>query len=421
MVAIITTRERSCSMKFKNLLLLACFVSSATIAKTPLILLSIDGFAQHYLELYQPKTLNTMRQQGTSAKALLPVYPSKTFPNHVSIVTGKYPINHGILHNSFFHRDIGEIYSLGDGKKDTRWLTAKPIWHINEEQGNTSAIYFWPESESVINGDTPTFVEPYNHSVSNKERIDKIIDWLRLPSEQRPNFIAGYFSTVDSAGHDYGEHSKELIKSINELDNLLNDFMHTIEKEFNGDVNVIIISDHGMTKINKNNVIKWREAIAPNVKVAKSSTQLYLYSDDQRALAKTKQHFIEQQSNHSNAGFNVYEFPNYPEHWHLNKMTKATPNIIIDAKPSYIFNANHIHIDPETHGYDPKGHRELEAIFIATGPAFEKNKVINKFENIHLLPIMTRVLKLKDLQNIDGNYEIANSIVNKHITKQSAN
>lgn len=404
-------------MKFKNVLLLACFFASATMAKTPLILLSIDGFAQHYLELYQPSTLLTMRKQGTSAKALIPVYPSKTFPNHVSIVTGKYPINHGIIHNDFYHRDIGEIYSLGDGKKDTRWLTAKPIWHINEEQGNTSAIYFWPESESVINGKTPTFVEPYNHSVSNKERIDKIIHWLRLPNSQRPNFIAGYFSTVDSAGHDYGEHSKELTNSINELDKLLNDFMHTIATEFNGNVNVIIISDHGMTKINKDHVIKWRDAIVPNVKVAKSSTQLYLYSDDQSALAKTKQNFIKRQRNHENAGFSVYDFPNYPEHWHLNKMTKATPDIIIDAKPSYIFNANHIHIDPETHGYDPKGQQELEAIFVATGPAFEKNKIIEPFENIHLLPIMTRVLNLRDVENIDGNYDIADNIVKMPLTR----
>ena len=113
-------------MKLRSSLLFFCLFSAISVAKTPLVLLSIDGFAQHYLDKYQPKTLNNLIKQGTSAKALLPVFPSKTFPNHLSIITGQYPANHGIVHNNFYHRDINKKYQLGDGKNDVRWLTAKP-------------------------------------------------------------------------------------------------------------------------------------------------------------------------------------------------------------------------------------------------------------------------------------------------------
>ena len=92
-------------------------------------------------------------------------------------------------------------------------------------------------------------------------------------------------------------------------------------------------------------------------------------------------------------------------------MGPAIPNAVIDAKISYIFDKGHTHIDPETHGYDPKLHRDLDAIFIATGPSFKKNVKIEAFENINVLPIITRALGLKDVKNIDGTYDIANKIV----------
>jgi hypothetical protein len=109
--------------------------------------------------------------------------------------------------------------------------------------------------------------------------------------------------------------------------------------------------------------------------------------------------------------YRVYQYPNYPAHWHLNRMTSVVPNVIVDALPSYIFNQGGSHSSPETHGYDPKLERDLDAIFIAVGPSFSKNKKIAAFDNVNVLPIVTRALGLKDVQNIDGNYQIAEQIV----------
>jgi|TARA_B110000211_G_scaffold213314_1_gene253706 predicted AlkP superfamily pyrophosphatase or phosphodiesterase len=397
-------------MNIKSIFLFSCFFSTAVWAKTPLVLLSIDGFAQRYIEQYQPKGLISLIEQGTSAEALLPVYPSKTFPNHLSIITGRYPINHGIVHNSFFNREINKVYKLGDGKNDARWLTAEPLWHINEMQGNKSAVYFWPESETAVDNKKASYFYPYKHSTPNKERLDQILAWLRLPEADRPNFIAGYFATVDDKGHGFGENSPELISAIRDLDQLLAGFMQQINQEFSGQVNVVIVSDHGMTKINPSPVIDWQENIVEGVNVVNGSTQLYLYSDNETKLAQTVRLFKSEQYD-QNIHYRVYQYPNYPAHWHLNRMTSSVPNVIIDALPSYIFNDGGAHDSPETHGYDPKLERDLDAIFIAVGPSFSKNKKIAAFDNVNVLPIVTRALGLKDIKNIDGNYQIAEQIV----------
>ncbi|MGB1261265.1 MAG: ectonucleotide pyrophosphatase/phosphodiesterase [Cognaticolwellia sp.] len=398
-------------MKLKTILLLGCLSPLVSWAQTPLVLLSIDGFAQHYIEQYQPKALMSLIEQGTSAKALLPVYPSKTFPNHLSIITGCYPSNHGIIHNDFFHREIGNAYQLGDGKNDTRWLTAKPLWHINEMQGHKSAIYFWPESETPVDNKMASYYYPYQHFTPNKDRLDQILAWLRLPESQRPNFIAGYFASVDDAGHDYGGNSPQLIDAIAKLDALLADFVESLKREFNSKVNLVIVSDHGMTRINPQHVIEWEQYIVDDIKAINGSTQLYLYSDNKAALQQSIDLFNNAE-NTGRANYRIYQYPNYPEHWHLNQTGPAIPDVIIEALPSSIFSNGARHIDPETHGYDPKAQADLQAIFIATGPAFDKNRQIDAFENIHILPILTRALGLKDVNDIDGNYNIAEKIVN---------
>ncbi len=398
-------------MDVKVIFLLGCFFSSFGWAKTPLVLLSIDGFAQHYIKQYQPKTLMSLIEQGTSAKALLPVYPSKTFPNHLSIITGQYPINHGIVHNVFFDRAINKTYSLGDGKNEASWLTGYPLWYINELQGNKSAVYFWPESETTINTKLATYYYPYKHSTPNEARIEKILTWLRLPEDQRPNFIAGYFSTVDDAGHSYGAESRELVTAINNIDNLLADFIQVINKEFYGNVNLVIVSDHGMTKVDEDHIISWQKNIVEGVKAVNGSTQLYLYSDDATSLKHSVNLFKRDMEKNSAVQYQIYQYPHFPKHWHFNQETTATPNVIIEATPSYVFNRGETAVSPESHGYDPKYQRELDAIFIATGPAFYKNLKIEAFENIHILPILTRALKLEDVKDIDGNYQIADKIV----------
>jgi predicted AlkP superfamily pyrophosphatase or phosphodiesterase len=81
-------------------------------AKSTVILLSVDRFSFNYLQKQQPKNILAFANLGVSAR-LLPIYPSKTFPNHLSIITGSYPVNHGIIHNSFYHPELDKKILFG--------------------------------------------------------------------------------------------------------------------------------------------------------------------------------------------------------------------------------------------------------------------------------------------------------------------
>ncbi len=390
--------------------------------KPPLILLSIDGFAHDYLTTYQPNNILKLAKTGVVAK-LLPVYPSKTFPNHLSIITGVYPEKHGIIHNKFYHPSLAEKYRLGAGKNNSAWLTAMPLWSFAEENKITSAVYFWPESEAIGQGSQPTYNIPYNRTATDKEHFDQIIDWLKLPKEEAPKFIVSYFSSVDDAGHKYGLKSAELAQAVTNIDNMIGYFMERLQQELPQPVNVILLSDHGMIQIDRKKSIKTSMVFNNELKklitekvitIAQSSTQLYVYFAQD--MLKKQQAFIlaqikAKQKSHSDL-YRVYHKQNYPKHWKFNASLVITPDLVIEAEPTASFiNEKYGHSSLATHGYDALNQSELNAFFLASGPDFIMGKELTPFENIHIFPLMTHLLGLKPLNNIDGKFEVLSPII----------
>ena len=384
--------------------------------ETPLILLSIDGFAYEYLTTYQPKNILSFANSGTSAK-LLPVYPSKTFPNHLSIITGRYPAKHGIVHNSFYHPILKEPYRFGAGKNDSKWITAKPIWSIAQENNITSAVYFWPESEMKGQGSSPKYNIPYNTVDTDQARFDQIIHWLKLPKSKAPTFIVSYFSSVDEAGHKFGINSPELAQAVANIDELFGYFIQRLNEEIPQNANVVLLSDHGMlpinTKITEKMVFSEKVESLINdqsIIIARSTTQLYLYFNPDNLNKSQKNEVFQElknkQSQHSHL-YSVYQKPNYPTHWQMNLNIEIIPDIIIEAKPKAIFTTQqYVNSNKATHGYDPLNQEELTTIFFAAGPNIVKNTIIPPFENVHIVPLLTQLLGIQKLDNIDGDYSI---------------
>ena len=390
-------------------------------AKSPLILLSIDGFAYDYLNKFKPKNILSFGKSGVKAK-LLPVYPSKTFPNHLSIITGVYPAKHGIIHNKFYHPLLGEKYSLGTGKNNSTWLTAKPFWSFAEENNITTAVYFWPEA--MGQGKRPSFNIPYNKMDSEKARFDQIIKWLQLPNDEAPQFIASYFSSIDEVGHRYGPNSTELAQAVAEIDEVFGYFIQRLQQEVPFNVNVILLSDHGMIHIDKSKKIDLAKVFnehliklitEKSIIVAQSSTQLYIYLEHDK-LSKVQQESITQElmvSQNLSAGlYRIYQKGNYPEYWQFNEDLAIIPDLIIEASiNNYFSNKGDSNNNVATHGYDALNKPELAAIFFASGPAIIKGRALNAFENIHIVPLMSQLLGLKQIPRIDGKGSVLGSII----------
>ena len=392
--------------------------------KPIVILLSIDGFSFEYLNNHKPRNLLNFSKAGVLGK-LQPVYPSKTFPNHLSIITGTYPITHGITNNQFYSRKLEKMYYKGAGKTNSKWLTAQPFWSFAQQKALKSAVYFWPESDAM--GEEPTYNIPFNRIDSNRKRLAKIIEWLKLPAEERPHFIASYFSTVDSVGHVNGPDSKELDKAIENIDGLLGSFVAEVQATVNSEVNFILVSDHGMVKKDPNKIIKPSMIFSTsalelinknNIVIAKNDTQLYLYFNKPNLTKKDKIALQNEllQGHATNDLYQLYFKGTYPDHWHLNEDILQVPDMIFEALPPATFVSEDFSSKKTaggTHGYDALNRKELMGIFIAFGPSIKKSDEIHSFENIHVFPFMTELLGLEQSQSIDGNEEVLSHFIIK--------
>lgn len=374
----------------------------------PTILLSIDGFSNDYLQRFKPKNILKLAEYGVQAKSLIPVFPSKTFPNHISMVTGNYPAKHGVIHNSFYNRALDKNYKLGLGKEDPNWLRSSTLWSIAEKNGIKTGIYFWPESEINTAEHKPTYVKPYKHNTPNEQRFNQIIDWLKMPIHERPSLVLGYFSVIDSAGHDYGTTSKELEEAIAELDDLLGQFIDNLKQNLDYEVNIVLVSDHGMTDISPNTILYDHlfEGLE-DIRIVDGQTQIFIYLPEadptkETELVSTIQSRL---TASEKASINVYDFDNYPKHWHFNDRSSVMPNVVLEVLPPYVFGKPR-EKGNATHGYDPKFTSELNAIFIANGPSFKEGLLIEPFENIYVFPMMLSLLGLDVPQGINANKNV---------------
>jgi hypothetical protein len=217
--------------------------------KAYIILMSFDGFRGDYLDHYNAPNFQRVARQGVRAVGLIPSFPSKTFPNHYTIVTGDYPATHGIVANRFYDPARNATYAIGDNKAvlDGSWYRGEPIWVTAEKQGMVTASYFWVGSEAAIEGIRPTHTKAFPDSTTDDQRADSAIAWLAVPAAQRPHFVAVYMSDVDNAGHRYGPDDSHVQDAITKVDAALGRILDGIATlPFRDKINVILVSDHGM-------------------------------------------------------------------------------------------------------------------------------------------------------------------------------
>ena len=230
---------------------------------------------------------------GWLLRGLVPGFPSSTFPNHYSIVTGLYPGRHGIIGNGFYDRARDARYRLGDRKavEDGTWYGGEPLWVAVEKAGMRAASYFWVGSEADVQGIRPSYYKTYDGSIANAERVDQVLDWLQLPIGERPNFVTLYFSTVDSAGHRYGPDSNEVKQAVASVDKQVGRLVTGLAG-IDQPVYLMVSSDHGMQQVDADQTVFLADVMAlgrwrGSNQIILGGAYAFFYSDDVQLVSQT--------------------------------------------------------------------------------------------------------------------------------------
>ncbi len=378
----------------------------STIDKPYVLLISLDGFRYDYAERNHATNLLEFAKKGVAAKALIPSFPTSTFPNHYTIVTGLYPAHHGIVENSFWDPKREASFRFNDPKlaSDPAWWGGTPLWVLAEQQGMRAASFFWPGSDYEIQHTRPTYYHNFDSKVTKDRQIDEVLGWLSLPKVQRPHFITVYFSDVDHESHSFGPDSPETVAAIASVDAAIGKLLAGV-RSTGVPVNVFIVSDHGMVAPT-GAVDAASFTDFTGVQLSGAGTELKVYSKDPAKLDT-----IYSQLTGKDPRITVYRQSEIPARLHYSCNDRIGDLIIMANKPVVVrgpARPNERAREPQKgmHGFDVEQVPEMRAIFYAQGPNLKSGLTIEEFANIHIYPLIAKILGLKTPAGIDGQLSV---------------
>lgn len=384
----------------------------------PVILVSIDGFRADYLSRGEAPVLEGLARSGVRAAAMRPAFPSLTFPNHYTLVTGLRPDHHGMVDNVMRDaRRPGVTYSMSNRSETNDrfwWDDGEPIWVTAEKAGIRTATLFWPGSESDIHGVRPSTWLTFDKSLSAERRVARLLEWVDRPADAQARFMTLYFDDVDTAGHQFGPDSPEVAAAIRRVDSAIGQLVEGLSARGRR-VNLVIVSDHGMSATSPDRVVEIDSLIpagAAEVITQGSGAGLAAHpgheDEVRRALATPHPHVACWPRDGIPARLGYGTHP-------------RTPPFLCLADPGWLLlTRDALSRRPVrsggAHGYDPAA-PDMAALFIASGPAFRKGLVLPAFDNVDVYPLLARLIGVKPLRSDGDPATLAPALVERRAGK----
>lgn len=381
------------------LLALFALVSRPAIAQDPrppvTILVSIDGFRADYLHRGLTPTLSALAGQGISA-AMRPSFPTKTYPNHYTLVTGLRPDRNGIVANKMEDpARPGETFTMKNSQDPFWWSEAEPIWVAAEKAGIRTATMFWPGSNLAYDNIRPRDWFDYDEEITDTQRVNTVLDWLRRPAAIRPRFVTLYFDLVDTAGHHFGPISPELNGALKTVDGDIAALRDGLA-EMGQPANLVIVADHGMAATSPDRVV-WIHDIAKR-------SDYHVIDEGPVALINAmpgREQSLVASLLRPHTHINCLRKGDLPERLHYGRNPRVAPFVcradigwlLLDTVPK--------RFDLGSHGYDNQA-PEMLALFIAAGPDIAPKGTIPTFDNVDIYALLRDLLRLAPKHGIDG-------------------
>lgn len=383
-------------LRIALLLLPSALMTAPREQKPPVtILVSIDGFRADYLDRGKTPRLTALAAKGVRG-AMRPSFPSVTFPNHWTLVTGLVPDHHGIVANKMEDpKRPGETFEMKT-EDPFWWSESQPVWVDAEKAGIRAASFFWPGSSVAVGGEKvkrghdtltiggtrPSDWIPYGKDVDGRQRVQGVLDWMRRPEAIRPRFVTLYFDIVDTAGHHHGPDSPEVNAAIAEVDGQIGMLVDGLAA-LGQPANLVIVADHGMANASDDRVILGSDLANPA---------------DFKLLEKEAYATFAAVPGHEAALEKALLAPhNHVQCWRKDKLparfrygTNArVADFVCLCEMGWAIQSERKKegIDPGQHGYDPAS-PEMRALFIANGPRFVGGTRLPVFDNVDVAPLL---------------------------------
>lgn len=358
-----------------------------------LLLVSLDGVHPDDLTRGDTPHLERLAAQGVQAEGMVPSYPTLTFPNHYTLVTGLRPDHHGIVHNSMSDPGLGRFTlrdrdAVGDGRW---WSDGEPLWVTAENAGIPTATLFWPGSEAPVRGVQPTRWTQFDSNLPKGERVDRVLSWLSEPDGTRPRLATLYFEHPDGAAHAHGPGSPELRAAMRTVDAQIGRLVQGIDDAgLSGSVDLVIVSDHGMAAVPEDQVVAFEEMVDPALVEPVSFGQSVGFNPAPGREAEAEAALLGEHEQYA-----CWRKQELPARWQYGSHARV-PAIVCQMEEGWdALPAQYIERRPPgtrgSHGYDP-ALPSMRAIFIARGPSFAEGVRLPAFDNVDVYPLLARLL-----------------------------
>ena len=384
-----------------------------------MVLVSYDGLRPDYLNRFETPAFDHLAATGVIADALIPVFPSLTFPGHYSIATGMYPSSHGIVGNQFYDPERDDVFNYRDtdDAQNGSWWRGEPIWVTAERQEMTAAAMFFPGTEADISSIRPSHWQRYDGRVSSRARIDEVLRWLRYPPDERPHLITLYFSMVDGAGHDAGPNAETVGQAVRSADRWLGELVSEIERLPYGErVNIVVVSDHGMADLAPERQIVLSDVT--NLRGARTvplgpGVGVHVSGNDARSrdIRDTFNAGVD------SADARAFLRHEAPAHLHIANEPRYGDVILVPAEGVMLTFRRNPSPPIGMHGWDPTL-PSMEGIFLARGPQIGAGQRIGPFEMIHIYPFLAKLLGLRPNPEIDGDLAVLATVLRARSSPQ---
>lgn len=374
------------------------------------ILISIDGFRADYLARGLTPTLSKLAADGVSA-AMIPSFPSKTFPNHWTLVTGDVPDHHGITANSFTdpaRPEAKDRFTMAV-TDPFYWSAKEPLWVTAERAGIRSGAMFWPGSAVAWGGQLrprgygrtdggtrPADWQAFDQNVSPMQRVNTILDWLRRPQAIRPKLLLLYFDQVDTAGHDSGPDGTDVAAALADVDGDIAALVGGLAA-LGQPANLVIVADHGMAETRGARTVALDTLLSPDDYMLDEAGPYATF-----VPKPGREQALEARLLRPHPHMQCWRKGDIPPRFAYGSNPRIPPYLCL-AETGWQILATMPADDRVggNHGYDNQA-PEMRALFIASGPAFRHGETLADFANVAINPLLRRLLGLPQDPALDG-------------------